>query len=268
MHMRTSIPQGRQRLAALMRETGDVITIDDAVRVFDEDRETAAKLLSRWTQQGWLRRVGPGAYVGASLETLENEHVLEDLWVLVPALFEPGYVGGRTAAQHWDLTEQIFNDVYVMTTRPVREKLQRLHGANFTLKHIDPERLFGTVPVWRSQTKVQLSDVHRTMVDMLDDPTCGSGIRQVADCLEVYLRRPDRNDHQLLAYADRLGNGAVFKRLGFLVEGNPTATALANGCRQRLTKGNAKLDPSLQCNRLVTRWRLWVPKYWKMNGRE
>ena len=108
MRMRTSIPQGRQRLAALMRETGDVITIDDAVRVFDEDRETAAKLLSRWTQQGWLRRVGPGAYVGASLETLENEHVLEDLWVLVPALFEPGYVGGRTAAQHWDLTEQIF----------------------------------------------------------------------------------------------------------------------------------------------------------------
>ena len=154
--MRTSIPQGRQRLAALMRETGDVITIDDAVRVFDEDRETAAKLLSRWTQQGWLRRVGPGAYVGASLETLENEHVLEDLWVLVPALFEPGYVGGRTAAQHWDLTEQIFNDVYVMTTRPVREKLQRLHGANFTLKHIDPAwdgpvgrqaRDYGTGPI-------------------------------------------------------------------------------------------------------------------------
>jgi len=268
MEMESTIPAGRQRLTALLRETRDVINIDDTVRVLDADRAEAAKLLSRWTQQGWLRRVGPGVYVRASLETLENEHVLEDLWVLVPALFDPGYVGGRTAAEHWDLTEQIFNDIVVMTARPVREKSQRLHGANFTVKHIVSEKLFGTMPVWRSHTKVQLSDIHRTIIDMLDDPSIGSGIRQVADCLNVYLRRPDRDDERLLAYAVRLGNGAVFKRLGFLIEDDPSAARLADECRQRLTKGNAKLDPSLGCDRLVTRWRLWVPRYWKLSGRE
>lgn len=268
MQIEHSIPVGRQRLAALVRATGDIIRIDDAVLTLNVDRADAAKLLSRWTSQGWLRRVGPGTYAPASLETLENEHVLEDPWVLVPALFEPAYIGGRTAAEHWDLTEQIFNDVVVMTARNVREKTQRRHGANFTLKHVKPDMLFGTTSVWRSQTKVQISDVHRTIIDMLDDPITGSGIRQIADCLSVYLRRTDRNDQQLIAYGDRLGNGAVFKRLGFLVESEPTAAGLVDACRQRLTKGNARLDPSLNCDRLATRWRLWVPGFWKASERE
>jgi len=268
MYMGHSIPTGRQRLATLLRAAGDVISIGDAAEALQLVRSDASKLLSRWATQGWLRRVGPGLYVPAALETLANQHVLEDPWVLVPALFDPAYVGGRTAAEHWDLTEQIFNDIMVMTARPVREKSQQRHGANFTLKHIEDEKLFGTTNVWRAHTKVQLSDVHRTIIDMLDDPSVGSGIRQVADCLQTYLRRSDRDDQQLIAYAHKLKNGAVFKRLGFLIEGDPSAGELAAECRHRLSKGNAKLDPALDCTRLVTRWRLWVPSYWKVSERE
>ena len=31
-------------------------------------------------------------------------------------------------------------------------------------------------------------------------------------------KRTDRDDQKLIEYGDRLGNGAVFKRLGFLAE--------------------------------------------------
>ena len=34
-------------------------------------------------------------------------------------------------------------------------------------------------------------------------------------------RESDRNDAALMDYAERLGNGAVFKRLGFLAGRNP-----------------------------------------------
>ena len=37
-------------------------------------------------------------------------------------------------------------------------------------------------------------------------------------CLRAYFARPDCNTATLLGYAERLGNGAVFKRLGFLAE--------------------------------------------------
>ena len=128
---------------------------------------------SRWTRQGWLRRVGPGAYAAAQLESLESEQVLDDPWILIPALYGPAYVGGWSAAEHWDLTEQIFRQILVMTTRPVRERHQTRHGTQFILRHIQERRLFGTKPVWRSRSRVPVSDVHRTVIVTAHPPASG-----------------------------------------------------------------------------------------------
>ena len=102
------LPSGRRKLVSVIRAGGDVIQIDDVVATLSITRTDAAKLLSRWTQQGWLRRVGSGVYVPAPMDSLESEHVLEDPWVLVPALYAPCYIGGRTAAEHWDLTGGLY----------------------------------------------------------------------------------------------------------------------------------------------------------------
>lgn len=256
-----ALPAGRQRLTMLVRQAGDVIDVAEAAGILRLDRTAASKMLARWAKQGWLRRVGHGAYVPVPLDSLASEQVLEDPWVLVPSLYDPCYIGGRTAAVHWDLTEQIFNDIVVFTTRAIRSRAQRHHGAAFTLKHIKQSKLFGTKALWRGHTRVAIADVHKTIVDILDDPSIGGGIQHVADCLRAYLRGPDRQDGKLIEYADRLGNGAVFKRLGYLVEDDATAVALADACRERLTKGNVKIDPSLDCPKLITRWRLWVPPF-------
>ena len=262
MNGEIAIPKGRRRLAAVVRAAGDIVHIADAQRVLDVSRSDAAKLLSRWSGQGWLRRVGPGAYAPVGLAALGSQRVLDDPWVLVPALYDPAYIGGRTAAEHWDLTEQIFRDIVVMTGRPVRARTQDRHGATFTLRHTRPDMIFGTRSVWRGTTRIAVSDVHRTIVDMLDDPHLGAGIQHVADCLASYFDCRDRDDDRLVAYADRLGNGAVFKRLGFLAERGSDSTDLVIACRERLTQGNAKLDSVLPCRRLVTRWRLFVPESW------
>jgi hypothetical protein len=34
-------------------------------------------------------------------------------------------------------------------------------------------------------------------------------------------------------------------------------------CRQRMSAGDSRLDPSLAADALVTRWRLWIPNGWK-----
>lgn len=83
-------------------------------------------------------------------------------------------------------------------------------------------------------------------------------------CLAAYLETPERDLEKLVGYGDRLGNGAVFKRLGFLLSRRPDAPpAAVAACRSRLKSGNVKLDPALACAQLVTRWKLWVPKPWK-----
>ena len=129
--MRTSttsdpvVPASRRRLSAVLNEAGDVVRIDDVVNALEVSRAEAAKLLSRWVEQAWLRRAARGVYLPASLTTLDSIRVLDDPWILVPPLFDPAYIGGRTSAEHWDLTEQIFRDIVVMTAQTVRQKSQR-----------------------------------------------------------------------------------------------------------------------------------------------
>jgi predicted transcriptional regulator of viral defense system len=256
------LPRGRAQLVSVLSAAGNVIHIEDVVKALHLGRIAAAQRLSRWTEQGWLRRVGRGAYVPASIDTLNATRVLDDPWVLVPALFAPAYIGGRTAAQHWDLTEQIFKDIVVMTARPVRIKRQERHGTLFSLHHVNERKLFGTKQVWRHETRVPVSDVHRTIIDMLDAPAIGGGIQHVADCVAVYLRRNDRDDAKLIEYAVQLGNGAVFKRLGFLADRMPEGTDLARVCEQHISGGHAKLDPAQEGPKVVTKWRLRVPRRW------
>ena len=61
---------------------------------------------------------------------------------------------------------------------------------------------------------------------MLNEPSLGGGIQHVSDCLNAYLRRSDRNETTLIEYAERLRNGAIFKRLGFLIEQREDASSL------------------------------------------
>ena len=100
------------------------------------------------------------------------------------------------------------------------------------------------------------------MIDMLDDPAIGGGIRHVSDCLETYFSENKGTAEELLSVGERLDNGAVFKRLGFLAERRGGPEQLIEGCRKRLTTGNAKLDPNVPGRKLIKRWRVLVPPSW------
>ncbi len=253
----------RTQLSKVIRTAGTLVTVETAAKALGLDGQAAAKQLARWAVQGKLKRLRRGLYAVVPLAASPEESGVEDAWQLVPRLFAPGYVGGATAAHHWDLTEQLFRTTFVFTTRRFRRRALDIQGAPFVLRSRAPDQLFGTRPVWRGSTKVEVSDPHRTVVDMLDDPSTGGGIRHAADCLRAYLASSHAEPATLLDYAARVGNGAVYKRLGFLLEGQSSWDSLAAACRERLTSGVVKLDPAIASKRLVTRWRLWVPESWR-----
>lgn len=260
----SALPENnRERLALVLRQGGEFITIDDATSALGIGRPDAAKLLGRWEGQGWLRRVRRGLYAAVPLTSRQGEQIIEDPWTLVPELFDPGYIGGANAAQHWDLTEQLFRPVFVFTARPVRQSQQTIQGTPFVVRHIPAAKIFGTRTLWRGRVKLQISDPTRTIIDLLDDPRMGGGIRHVADCLKAYLARDDSDPKLLIAYAERIGNGAVFKRLGFLAEREGGPDFLVSACAARLTQGVVNLDPGQQSTKFMSRWRLRLPERWK-----
>lgn len=254
----------RERLSAVMRGTKGTITNDQAARITGLDQTDASKLLARWCKKGWLSRVARGLYVPVPLEAERSDLPLDDPWLVAVILYSPCYMGGWSAAEHWDLTEQIFRTTVVMTTTRPRNRKPTFKGAAFWISTIAQEKMFGLKTVWRGSVKVLVSDPSRTMLDMLSDPLLGGGIRSVQDMFRNYLGSEARNLGQLLDYAERLGNGAVFKRLGFLLETNaPHEGDAIQHCQRHLTTGNARIDPKLPAEALVARWRLWVPSDWK-----
>jgi predicted transcriptional regulator of viral defense system len=253
------LPTHRARLATVLRAAKEVVSVDIVSKTLGMERRAAAKLLSRWKQQGWLRRIGHGLYIAVPLDLAGSEQVLADPWVLVPTLFSQCYIGGWTAAHHWELTEQLFNETLVFTTRRVTERRTVAQGAAFVLHNVKPKRLFGLKTLWRGSVKVSISDPARTLVDMIAAPEVGGGIDHVADNLAAYVETEKADRDLLIRYAEQFSNGAIFKRLGYLAETRLHDDKLAAECRSRLTQGYAKLDPTLPSKTLATAWRLWLP---------
>ena len=253
----------RERLSAVLRGTKGTILIAEAAEILEMPSTSAAKLLSRWAIKGWLSRIRRGLYVSIPLESRTADIPLEDAWVIADKLYSPCYIGGWSAAEYWDLTEQIFRTVIILTTQRPRKRKLTIKGTEFLLRTVSDNAMFGLKVVWRGQVKVDVSDPTRTVLDMLSDPQLGGGLRSTVDMFRNYLKSKKKDLELLIEYADQLGNGAVFKRLGFLLEKYAeNAQTSIEQCRERLTKGNAKLDSALKAEKLITRWRLWVPERW------
>jgi len=253
----------RRRLTQVIRSTKGTISVGEAAGTLQVSPTAAAKMLARWAAKGWISRVRRGLYVSVPMESLTSDIPLEDPWLIAERLYAPCYIGGWSAAEHWGLTEQIFRSIVVMTRRKPRDRTPTIKNTNFVVHTVQEKALFGLKPVWRGQIKVAVSDPTRTLIDMLCDPSLGGGIRPTADVLLNYMKSESLNAELLIDYAKRLGNGAVFKRLGFLMERLvPEEQATLRACQSEITKGNTKLDPTLPAERLITKWRLWVPEGW------
>jgi predicted transcriptional regulator of viral defense system len=253
----------RERITALLRGSKGTLTVQEAAKILAITNTEAAKLLSRWTAKGWFSRVKRGVYIPVPLESITADIPLEDPWIIAEKLYNPCYIGGFSAAEYWGLTEQIFSTIVVLTAKEIRDRHPVINGTEFWLRSISKEAIFGLKEIWRGQVKVAVSDPTRTIVDFLADPKLGGGIRTVVDMLNVYLKSDQKDSRLLIEYAKKLGNGAVIKRLGFLLAQNaPDENEVIEFCKKELTTGNVKLDPQLDGDKLVTRWRLWIPEDW------
>ena len=250
----------RRRLERLHRGSRGTVTVREAAKILGIESTATARLLAHWRAQGWIQRARRGLYVLVPLGAEGRVGVVADPWILIARAFAPCYIGGWSACEHWDLTEQIFREVVVITSKPVRPRRGEIGGVGYLARVVAPSQLFGTRRVWRDPTPVDVSDPSRTIVDILDVPALGGGIRHVAHVVRVHFASEHRNDRRLVEYARQLGNQTVFKRLGFLVERlGIDAPDLLSECRGARSAGYARLDPSGPARgRLLRRWGLKV----------
>jgi predicted transcriptional regulator of viral defense system len=256
--------KAREKLSLLLREAGPIISVSHAAGVLNLSSSIASMTLSKWAKQGWLKRLKRGVYAPISMEASSSEQVLTNVWVLIPELFGQAYIGGWSAAEHWGLTEQVFQDVCVVTSQRVKKKKISIGNIPFYLKHVSVSFIFGLKTIWHQNIKIQISDPHKTIIDMLDDPAMGGGIHHVESCLQNYINSEHYNEEKLIEYAEKQKNGTIFKRLGYLLSlmDNHESTLILY-CQSHITKGMSNLEPGYKDVKFITEWGLSVPRNWQ-----
>ena len=239
--------ENRGFLSKLHRYSGGLMTVQEAQKILELPKKRVAQLLPHLAASGWLKRIKRGLYLLIPIEAMSPSKWSADDWQVANCAFSPCYIGGWSAAHKWGLTDQLFNSTVVYSSHRVRSKETHLGESSFLIHTVDKAHFFGLEPIWIGKDKIMVSDPSRTIVDILDTPILGGGIRHTLEILNQYFSSGHVNEDKLFVYLEKINNRAVFKRIGFLIEkGGLSATGVfIKKCLKMVNRGDAYLDPSL-----------------------
>ena len=256
--------KSRERLKAIIEASSDnILTPKIVAKTLSLPQQESARLLSRWYNTGWLRRIKRGMYWPIPLE-YDSKMPVEDPWIVADRVFSPGYIGGISAIQHWNFTEQIFLTDFYFTVKSVISREMTLGSSKLKVKTIQPYKLFGIKMVWRDNVKIKVSNPSKTIIDLLDDPSLAGSMRIVEDFFLEYWNTDYRNIKLLIQYGKKMKNKTIFKRLGFLLEINNLAPAyIIKSLQKKISTGYSKFDPSVRSTFFINKWKLKISHLWK-----
>jgi predicted transcriptional regulator of viral defense system len=254
---RTVGNQSARLLTALYDLSQSTFTLAEAVKITGLSPHLASSLLHKAAKRGLVYRLKPGLFaivpaeLGSSVEYSGNPYLVAQRL----AGNAPCFVSHASAMEIHRMVTQPQLVVFASSTK--RIPARTLHGTEFRFVLIKPKHFFGTTKHWvTKQEQVDVSDLERTVIDGLRQPGYCGGVTDVAKGL--WMRRQDMQVSKLVAYALRLGIGAVTRRLGYLLELYGIGSENDRmGLRKSLTATYVPMDPMLtKEGPHLRRWRL------------
>jgi predicted transcriptional regulator of viral defense system len=216
----------------------------------------ARKLVSTLAKKKWLERLAKGTYLILELSAGSNPEWSEDSFYIASKLAKPYYIGYLSMLNYYGWTEQIPLTVTVATTKSTRRK--KILGVNYDFFVLSKKKFFGYNEINIRGHVINVSNREKTLADALDHPEYCGGIDEVAKALSVADKISWK---EVIKHASKMGNGAVFKRLGFLLErmNVPVPKETIEAIKKRITKGYAPLYPGIKAKgRHDAKWNIII----------
>jgi predicted transcriptional regulator of viral defense system len=251
---------GRQTaslLAGLYDRPQSTFTLADAQEITGLSSHLASSLLHKAVRRGLVSRLKPGIFVIVPPELGSTSEYAGDPYLTAKRLAgsAPCFISHASAMEIHRMVTQ--PQLAVFASSPKRLRSRTVHGTEFRFVFIKPKHYFGTMKHWvTKQESVEVSDLERTVIDGLRQPEYCGGITEVAKGL--WMRHQDIRAAKLVDYALRMANGAVLRRLGYLLElyAIGPENELAQ-LRDALSETYAPLDPMLPGEgTYLRRWRI------------
>lgn len=238
----TREPLGRREAQFLVKVAiKPTFSLEEARHLFQKD--LAPQFLNRLERKGWIRRIKRGRFAVIPLSSGEARTPQLHEFLIAMELVSPAAIAYWSALNHHGMTEQIPRTVFVATNHHVQVSSKEALGVNFQIISVQPKKFFGIVKDWINEQPFSITDKEKTIIDGLDLPKYVGGVGEIARALKQTWEQLD--EAKLHEYAAKIGNSAVGKRLGYLMEtlglGDPEALREATS----LAPGFSSLDPTL-----------------------
>jgi predicted transcriptional regulator of viral defense system len=233
-------------------------SINEARQVLGHKAEDPTRqFLERLQCKGWIQRIKRGQFVVIPLSSGEERTPQLHEFLIAMELVSPAAIAYWSALNHHAMTEQLPRTVFVATNHPVRHPPKEALGITFKIVSLRPSKFFGTIRDWIDERPFWITDKEKTIIDGLDLPKYTGGVGEIAKALTKAWNELD--EAKLCDYAAKIGNSAVVKRLGFLMEtqglGDPEFLRKAAS----LAPGFSPLDPTLpRQGKYNRRWKLLI----------
>lgn len=201
------------------------------------------QFLERLQSKGWIRRIRRGRFAVVPLSSGENRSPQLHEFVVAMELVSPAVIAYWSALNHHGMTEQLPRTVFVATDHPVRRKPGEVLGVSYKIVSLRPSKMFGIMKDWIGEIPFSVTDREKTIVDGLDLPQYAGGVSEIAMALTGAWKKLD--EKKLRTYTAHIGNSAVAKRLGFIMETLGLGDVEALRTEIPLATGFSPLDPTL-----------------------
>ena len=205
--------------------------------------DPTSQFLERLQSKGWIRRIRRGRFAVIPLSSGEDRSPQLHEFIVAMELVSPAVIAYWSALNHHGMTEQLPRTVFVATDHPVRRQPRDVLGVTYRIISLKPEKVFGVVKDWIDETPFTVTDREKTIIDGLDLPQHVGGVSEIAKALKSFWK--DLNEEKLRNYAARVGNSAVAKRLGFIMERLGLGDCEALRTAMPLASGFSSLDPTM-----------------------
>jgi predicted transcriptional regulator of viral defense system len=192
-----------------------IFTINDIEAILSISDYQASNVASALVKKGVAERIKGGLYARIPESViLSQESYREDSIIVASHLVEEYYLSHLTAMKLHGLSNAYSSTIYITTVSHQRNI--NYHGNEIRFVHTTMDRMFGTVEKEYFNSKVHVSDLERTIIDVIDRPNLSGGWNEIV----LALKNIETIDTvKMMDHLSRFGKKKTIRIVGYLVDG-------------------------------------------------
>ena len=216
------------------------------------NESTSTSLISRWLKKKYAIRIRKDLYTCIDLTT---GYVIANKYQIATAINEAAYVSYHTAFEFNGMANQVYNTVYVSSTK----RFNTFEFMGFTYMFVNSSFDDGVIEV-KTTEGIKVTNIERTFIDSVNLVSKIGGVEELINIMESI---NELNKEKLIVYLESYNKKVLYQKTGYFLENHYAGDKLGDDffeiCKAK--SGNSVRYLIQGCEgRFNDQWNLVIPE--------